>query len=268
MVPRKCVPWLDEVFGTPDLAAPSPKDAKGSPPDVGATSNGLVTTVHAQDSKMDSAVPATKQDDAGADVPAWLPGMTAVLFDDRDRDQFLCRPVMVVDPESARETVGSSSCEGRIPVYTGAEYVWAAPNALDELYATPEDWSRLSSHLEASALPPPPPDPEGPEMGVAFTRRAGRCGFARLRPSQTRSAPRRGEGRVVDPRNRRIFGINCWGGGWGGWGQHCNGVRAWGESGLGAASDRMHGGGLVAPSFDTWRRCPLPRAPDRPVLTR
>ena len=102
MVPRKRVPRPDEVFGTPDLAAPSPKDAKGSPPDVGATSNGLGTTVHAQDSTMDSAVPATKQDDAGADVPAWQPGMTAVLFDDRDHDRSLCRPIVVVDPESAK----------------------------------------------------------------------------------------------------------------------------------------------------------------------
>ena len=86
--------------------------------------------------------------------------MVAVFFDRGEHDQVLWRPVVVVDVETARETVQSSNVEGLIPVSTGTELRWVDPEELEALTVMPEAWSRLRSHFEASP-PPHPPRPLG-----------------------------------------------------------------------------------------------------------
>ena len=99
-------------------------------------------------------------------------GMAAVFFDRGEHDQVLWRPVVVVDVETARETVRSSNVEGLIPVSTGTELRWVDPEELEALTVTPEAWSRLRSHFEASP-PPPTPSPTPGDHHWAWLTPAG-----------------------------------------------------------------------------------------------
>ena len=93
-----------------------------------------------------------------------LEHMAAVFFDRGEHDQVLWRPVVVVDVETAGETVRSSNVEGLIPVSTGTELRWVDPGELEALTVTLAAWSRLRSHFEASP-PPHPPRPPGTSTG-------------------------------------------------------------------------------------------------------
>ena len=109
--------------------------------------------------------PSTVDNATLADAPdadtAWdcPPGMAVVLFDRGKHDQVLWRPVVVVDFETARETVGGSDVEGWIPVFTGDEIRWVDPDELEKLSVTLEAWTRLRSHFVASPPPTPSPTP-------------------------------------------------------------------------------------------------------------
>ena len=106
-----------------------------------------------------------------ATIPDCPPGMTAVFFDRGEHDEVLWRPVVVVDFETARETVRSSEVEGLIPVFTGTEIRWVDPDELEALSVTPEAWSRLRSHFEAS--PPPTPSQTPGDQHWAWLTPAG-----------------------------------------------------------------------------------------------
>ena len=107
-------------------------------------------------STVDNAMLADAPDAPDADTAWNCPlGMAAVLFDRGKHDQVLWRPIVVVDFETARETVRSSDVEGWIPVFTGNEICWVDPDELEKLSVTPEVWTRLRLHFAAS--PPPTP---------------------------------------------------------------------------------------------------------------
>ena len=155
-------PSLEDLNWTPVLDAQDAADARvqnatGSSSHVVDVLEEPATLALRPPPTVDNATLADASDaDTAWDCP---PGTAAVLFDRGDHDQVLWRPVVVVDFETARETVGSSDVEGWIPVSTGTELRWVDPDELEKLSVTPEAWTRLRSHFAASPPPTPSPTP-------------------------------------------------------------------------------------------------------------
>ena len=147
---------------TPGLDAPHAADASvrtatGGPSHVADVLAGPAAVARRSQIAPANATLADATDAASlSDFPS---GMAAVFFDRGDHDQVVWRPVVVVDVATARETVRSSKLEGLLPVFTGTELRWVDPEQLEALTVTPEAWSRLRSHFEASPPPTPSPTP-------------------------------------------------------------------------------------------------------------
>ena len=155
-------PSLEDLDWTPvpdaqDATDGRVQNATGSSSHVADVLEGPKTSALHDQSAVDNATLA----DAPAAVITWdcPPGTAAVLFDRGEHDHVVWRPVVVVDFETARETIGSSAVEGWIPVSTGTALRWVDPDELEQLSVTPEAWTRLRSHFSASPPPTPSPTP-------------------------------------------------------------------------------------------------------------
>ena len=152
---------FENLEWTPGLDGQHAADASvrtmaGGPSHVADVLDGPVVLARSSQIAFANAMLADTTD--AALISDCLPGMAAVLFNHGKHDQVLWRPVMVVDAETAREMIWSWKVEGLIPILTGTEIRWVDLEELKALSMTPEAWSRLRSHFEAS--PPPSPTPK------------------------------------------------------------------------------------------------------------
>ena len=147
----------------------SVRTATGGPSHVADVLDGPAALARSSQTALANATLADAPD--ATTIPDYPPGMAAVFFDRGEHDHVLWRPVVVVDVETARETVRSSNVEGLIPVSTGTELRWVDPGELEALTVTPEAWSRLRSHFEAS--PPPTPSQTPGDQHWAWLTPAG-----------------------------------------------------------------------------------------------
>ena len=166
-VPWQCGdPWVDEngkpagdwLFGSRPSDTNLESDGRRSPVPKD-TDNGELASP-APDARW-SAV-AAKQADATATEREWKPGMWAAWYSFDSDGQPCWRPVLVVDFETARETISGPIRDDQVPIDAGRQYYLTERDSLEPMDVWPEILPRLRSHFETTTSQPPTPTPRTP----------------------------------------------------------------------------------------------------------
>ena len=138
------------------------------PSDISLVSNGHRSLTNAQTVTRELVSPAP--DARLAEVAAgmvdrtatereWKPGMWAAWYNFDDDGKPCWRPVVVVDTETARETIAGPIRDDQVPIDAGRFYDVTEQETLEPMDVWPEILPRLRSHFEASTSQPLPTTP-------------------------------------------------------------------------------------------------------------